>query len=341
MKKIALAVCAASLLFGASKYDYELTPLIGYGFTHGENTKNEAFFGGRIARNLDLPWLSQIELGAEFAPRVKYKDSAKHYWNYWNYWNYFKNNDDYSRTNVWRVYLDLVKIWEVNDTFGVYGLVGVGYQGYQHRNEDTKNGGFAQVGLGLRFNLNEQVALKLEARELISFNRNRHKELITLGLGIGLGERYTPAPEPVIGDEDMDGVKDNIDRCPGTPRGHVVDEWGCEKVIRLELDVLFAFDSDKIAPAYEGKIKEVSDLLNAHPDYTVILEGHTDSVGTAQYNQGLSERRAAAVAKVLMKDGVAANRISTVGYGKTKPIATNATKEGRAKNRRVDARFRK
>ena len=72
-----------------------------------------------------------------------------------------------------------------------------------------------------------------------------------------------------------------------------------------------------------------------------MLEGHTDSIGSAKYNQGLSERRAAAVAKVLMENGVAANRISTVGYGKTQPIAENATKEGRAKNRRVDAKFRK
>ncbi|MCI7075767.1 OmpA family protein, partial [Campylobacter sp.] len=144
-----------------------------------------------------------------------------------------------------------------------------------------------------------------------------------------------------IGDEDGDGVLDNVDRCPGTPKGHVVDEWGCEKVIRLDLGVLFAFDSTEITTAYAEKIKEVSDLLVSNPDYTVMLEGHTDSIGSAKYNQGLSERRAAAVAKVLMENGVAANRISTVGYGKTRPIADNSTKEGRAENRRVDAKFRK
>lgn len=333
MKKVALALCAASLLFGASKYDYELTPLIGYGFNHSQGLKNEGFFGLRLGRNLDLPWLSQIELGGEYAPRVKYKTGS---------WTAQEKDERKSKTDEWRVYLDLVKIWEVTDRFGVYGLIGAGYQHYNHRYNKAEKGGFAQAGLGLRFNMTDRVALKLEGRELVGFRHGRDKQLITLGLGIGLGERMTAMPsEPVIGDEDMDGVKDNIDRCPGTPRGHVVDEWGCEKVIRLDLDVLFAFDSDKIAPAYEGKIKEVSDLLNAHPDYSVILEGHTDSVGAEAYNQKLSERRAAAVAKVLMKDGVAANRISTVGYGETKPVADNATKEGRAQNRRVDARFRK
>lgn len=338
MKKVAIALCAASVLFGASKYDYELTPLVGYGHSHKQGIKNEGFFGARIARNLDLPWLSQIELGAEMAPRVKYKEVDYNWgWGYWGDWNKKDKSD------IYRVYLDLVKIWQINDTFGIYGLVGAGYQHFTHKSNDKiEKGGFGQVGLGLRFNLTDRVALKLEARELIGFRHGKTKELYTLGLGFGLGERYVAAPAAaVIGDEDGDGVLDNVDRCPGTPKGHVVDEWGCEKVIRLDLGVLFAFDSTEITPAYANKIKEVSDLLIANPDYTVILEGHTDSVGSAEYNQGLSERRAAAVAKVLMKDGVAANRISTVGYGKTQPIADNATKEGRAKNRRVDARFRK
>ena len=331
MKKVAIALCAASLLFGASKYDYELTPLIGYGTPHKQGIKDEGFFGARIARNLDLPWLSQIELGAEFAPSVKYKDNG---------YDFGKKD----KTNIFRGYLDLVKIWQINDTFGIYGLVGAGYQHFSHKSNDkVEKGGFAQAGLGLRFNLTERVALKLEARELIGFRHGKGKELYTLGLGFGLGERYEalPAPAAVIGDEDGDGVLDNVDRCPGTPKGHVVDEWGCEKVIRLDLGVLFAFDSTEITTAYAEKIKEVSDLLVANPDYTVMLEGHTDSIGSAKYNQGLSERRAAAVAKVLMENGVAANRISTVGYGKTQPIADNATKEGRAKNRRVDAKFRK
>ena len=90
-----------------------------------------------------------------------------------------------------------------------------------------------------------------------------------------------------------------------------------------------------------NEIKNVSDVLVAHPDYKVILEGHTDSTGSDAYNQKLSLRRAAAVAGALQTFGVDASRISSVGYGESKPIATNSTKAGRAQNRRVDAKFRK
>ena len=121
----------------------------------------------------------------------------------------------------------------------------------------------------------------------------------------------------------------------------VVDEYGCEKVIRLNLGVNFATDSSKISPEFMNQIKNVSDVLVAHPDYKVILEGHTDSTGSNAYNQKLSERRAAAVADALKSFGVDSSRISSVGYGESKPIASNSTKAGRAQNRRVDAKFRK
>ena len=81
--------------------------------------------------------------------------------------------------------------------------------------------------------------------------------------------------------------------------------------------------------------------MNEHSDYRVVLEGHTDSVGNDAYNQKLSEKRANAVAKALKDLGVSASKITTVGYGETKPIADNKTKEGRAENRRVEARFNK
>ena len=81
--------------------------------------------------------------------------------------------------------------------------------------------------------------------------------------------------------------------------------------------------------------------MSEHPDYTVRLEGNTDSRGSDEYNQKLSERRAAAVAKALAHFGVSADKITTVGLGEKNPIASNDTDAGRAQNRRVDAKFRK
>lgn len=77
-------------------------------------------------------------------------------------------------------------------------------------------------------------------------------------------------------------------------------------------------------------------FMDENKDKKVTLSGYTDSIGTAAYNQKLSERRANSVKAYLVKKGVAANRITAQGFGKTKPIADNKTRQGRAKNRRVE-----
>jgi OOP family OmpA-OmpF porin len=101
-------------------------------------------------------------------------------------------------------------------------------------------------------------------------------------------------------------------------------------------NVLFDFDKTAIKPDGAKILDRLIAFLKENPDRKVALEGHTDSVGTPQYNQGLSERRANSVKDYLTKRGVAANRVSTTGFGLTRPIADNKTAEGRAKNRRVE-----
>jgi OOP family OmpA-OmpF porin len=143
-------------------------------------------------------------------------------------------------------------------------------------------------------------------------------------------------------DSDGDGVPDRLDKCANTPSGAKVDTDGCpqkllEKVgIRLELN----FDTNKadIKPDFRDEIGRVATFMRQYPGTTVVIEGHTDNTGTTDYNQDLSERRAKAVAQSLIHDhGVAANRVQAVGYGETKPIASNDTAAGRAENRRVTA----
>ena len=98
------------------------------------------------------------------------------------------------------------------------------------------------------------------------------------------------------------------------------------------------FDFDKATLKPEGKkhVDEAVRVMNDNPSLHVSAEGHTDSIGTDAYNQRLSERRAKAVRDYMVSQGIDASRISTVGYGKTKPIADNKTAEGRAENRRVE-----
>lgn len=110
------------------------------------------------------------------------------------------------------------------------------------------------------------------------------------------------------------------------------------EVVRVELDVKFDFDKAQVKPESYGDIKALADFMKQYPSTTTVVEGHTDSVGSDAYNQTLSERRANAVREVLVKQyGVEGNRVDAVGYGETRPVADNATAEGRAINRRVEA----
>jgi OOP family OmpA-OmpF porin len=100
--------------------------------------------------------------------------------------------------------------------------------------------------------------------------------------------------------------------------------------------VNFAFDRAELTDASQVTLDVVAETLNECPNVHVTVEGHTDAVGTDQYNLGLSERRAVSVKNYLVKDGIAASRIETRGYGESQPIAGNDTDEGRAMNRRVE-----
>jgi OmpA-OmpF porin, OOP family len=100
--------------------------------------------------------------------------------------------------------------------------------------------------------------------------------------------------------------------------------------------VLFETDSAKLAPSAADLVKRISEVMKKNPDLKISVVGHTDSTGDYNYNIQLSERRAKAFVDALVKDGVAANRLTGVGVGPQSPVATNDTPEGRAQNRRVE-----
>ena len=106
------------------------------------------------------------------------------------------------------------------------------------------------------------------------------------------------------------------------------------EVIAFE-DVHFAFDRFNLAPEALKILDDAVAKLQANPDINVTIEGHTDSIGTSEYNLALGERRANSVRDYLSMRGVAAGRLRTVSYGEERPIATNDTAAGRAMNRRA------
>lgn len=143
-------------------------------------------------------------------------------------------------------------------------------------------------------------------------------------------------------DSDNDGVPDYRDRCPNTPPGTKVDVQGCPVKPPIEFRTMhFAFDSARLTTADKQALDSAATALGKALNFDVLVIGYTDSVGTAAYNQKLSEARTASVKRYLVAHGVAADRLTTRGRGENDPVASNKTVTGRAKNRRVELHVQK
>lgn len=256
-----------------------------------------------------------------------------------------------------------------------YGLVGLGAQ--QHQAISGKSGWSpaGTLGVGVQHNFNDRVAVRGEiavvhdrddssSRNIPGIDRRDHYNdgQASLGLVIGLDhvkpyvaykQDLAPEPKPIecsALDSDQDGVNDCDDKCPGTAAGTLVGPDGCPQKVVIDLrGVNFKFDRPRAsdtdiratladpADSSISTLDQAVSILGQYPNVRVEVDGHTDSVGSDAYNQGLSERRAQIVAQYLTSHGVSSDRISGVkGFGETQPIAPNTTAEGRAQNRRVE-----
>ncbi len=141
-------------------------------------------------------------------------------------------------------------------------------------------------------------------------------------------------------DGDGDGVVDRLDQCPNTPRGDRVDARGCTLAEAFVLrGVNFDNDSAELSAEARAALDETVATLKRHPNLKVEIAGHTDSRSTPEYNQALSERRAQAVLDYFVRQGIPATNLTARGYGQMQPIAENYSDAGRARNRRVELRI--
>jgi OOP family OmpA-OmpF porin len=139
------------------------------------------------------------------------------------------------------------------------------------------------------------------------------------------------APEPVM-DSDGDGVPDHLDKCPGTPKGATVDDQGCWIIGTIHFD----FDKSDILSDAIPVLSEIGDVMMKNPGLKMNINGFTDNIGSMEYNQALSERRAQAAKNYLVEQGIDSDRFSINGFSYTMPVAPNDTEEGRRMNRRVE-----
>ena len=222
-----------------------------------------------------------------------------------------------------------------------YVLAGLGYQRSEEefdafpspnspgRRED---GNFAaKVGVGLQTTLEKRVGVRAELAYRADFDDTSVAApneswfgdvLASVGVVIPLG----PAPVAAVAPPPPPAPAPTP-APPPAPAPITIDLNG----------VNFDFDKSTLRPDALAILGEATEILKRYPDLRVEVAGHTDSVGTAAYNQGLSERRAKAVYDYLTSNGIDSSRLAgPVGYGLTRPIDTNETKEGRARNRRTE-----
>ncbi|CAD0263775.1 OmpA family protein [Pseudomonas veronii] len=213
------------------------------------------------------------------------------------------------------------------DSLRPYVEGGVGHQsrgnvradGHSGRDQTTQL--IAGTGVKYYFTNNLYARAGVEADYALDNGKWDYSALVGLGVNFGGNAgAVAPAPTPAPAPEPV-----------AEPEAPVAN------VVRVELDVKFDFNKSVVKPNSYADVKNLADFMKQYPATHVEVAGHTDSVGPDAYNQKLSQRRADAVKQVLVKDGVAPSRISSVGYGESRPVADNATEAGRAINRRVEA----
>lgn len=143
-------------------------------------------------------------------------------------------------------------------------------------------------------------------------------------------------------DRDGDGIPDAQDQCPDTVGGAKVEADGCVRKAQVVVlpNIEFALDRAELTEDGRETLGQVLRFMNDQPEITLDVWGHTDATGSETYNLRLSQKRAAAVEKFLVDNGIAATRLKSAGFGESRPLADNDTEEGRDRNRRVELNIR-
>jgi len=224
-------------------------------------------------------------------------------------------------------------------------------------NAQNKTRGVLDYGVGFKYFFTDWLALRADVRHVMAFGSVYNNLEYGLGLTFYFGgqkaapeamkeEPATPATAPVVVKEPEPApmpppppppptapVVEEIKKAPEATIEKNMIERG-----RATLNVEFDFDKAIVKPNYYNDIEEVADVLKKYPHLNIVVEGHTDNIGGKKYNLHLSQRRAEAIKKVMVtKFNIDPARVTPKGFGFSRPIASNATKEGRQRNRRVEA----
>lgn len=191
--------------------------------------------------------------------------------------------------------------------------------------------GIVTAGGGLKYFINDAFALRGDGRYIVDLSHTLSNWEYTVGLSFMFGGQQAAAPvvPAAVPSEAAPATELPPSIMAAEPR---------PDIMKYCVDLKIEFDIDKadIRPQYRDEVKRVADFMKQYPTTTAVIEGHTDDVGGDDYNMKLSQRRAEAVVNSLVDDfGIDRSRLSAKGYGKTLPLATNVTEDGKQQNRRI------
>ncbi|KGY13451.1 membrane protein [Vibrio tubiashii] len=217
--------------------------------------------------------------------------------------------------------------FSITEMVSIYGKLGGAYVDYGSKDDMSFLG-----AIGMEVEAYKDLNFRLEYQHLTDVNNDRVRAAVdtaTIGFVYKFGANEQTEAEPYVAEEKV--VEETV----------VAEPVAATPVLKtFETQVVdsgaFALNSTELKPESKPMLDELVQFMNKFPQSRVEITGYTDSSGAASYNQALSEKRAQTIADVLREEGIDSSRITAKGEGEDKPIASNDTREGRAKNRRVE-----
>jgi len=222
-----------------------------------------------------------------------------------------------------------------------YVLFGLGLQNHDNVFDEGRDM-FASIGAGITHAYSDRWSVRVEAelrhdndRDTFNSSSGSDDLLVSMGLNYSFGERPR-APAPVA---EPEPVREPVRRPAPRPAPAPEPAPEPEMIFEFSAEVAFPLDSATLQPAAVAELNEAIELLSMHPELTrVQVGGHTCDLGDADYNRGLSQRRAQSVHDYMVENGIDDDRLSVRGFGETRPKVPNSSDSNRRENRRVELR---
>ncbi len=333
----------------SEQWKYSISPLLGgYMFEGNQDLEDAMTFGVGLGYGLTKNWGTEL------------------------FFNYIDSESEVGSKDAVEGYLyhvDALYHFMPETKLVPYLAAGLGGITLDPDDGGNSNDLLLNYGGGLKYYLQDNLALRGDVRHIVTVDDSENNLIYSVGLTFLFGgSASVPVQAQAVAtfvDSDKDGVEDKKDRCPDTPAGLAVDGKGCPPdtdkdgvpdyrdkcphsskgvmvdddgcVLKYTLHIEFDFDKADIRPIYHDQLLEAAEFIKHYKAPQILVAGHTDEIGSAEYNQKLSERRAASVSKYLHENfGISKDRLAERGYGKTKPLTDDQSEEGHQKNRRVE-----